>query len=85
MLKQLRLKLLNRLQLRESWIIFFIFGIILLNFPFLHIFNKSDTLFGIPLLFTYFFVGWGISIFIIYLFTLAIENSGTKQMERRQP
>lgn len=85
MLKRLHLKLLNRLQLRESWIIFFILGLILVNFPFLHIFNKSDTTFGIPLLFTYFFVGWGTSIFIIYLFTLAIGNSGAKQTERRQP
>jgi hypothetical protein len=85
MLKRLHLKLLNSLQLRESWIVFFILGIIFVNFPFLNIFNKPDLLFGLPLLFTYFLVGWGISIFIIYLFTLAIRNSGAKQTERRQP
>ena len=85
MLKRLQLKLLNRLQLRESWIIFFILGIILVNFPFLYIFNKTDTIFGLPLLFTYFFVGWGVSIFIIYLFTLAIGNFSEKHTEKRQP
>jgi hypothetical protein len=85
MLKRLRLKLLRRLQLRESWIIFFIMGIILINFPFLHIFNKPDTIFGIPLLLLYLFIGWSVSILIIYLFTLAIGNSDEKPPETRQP
>jgi len=85
MLKRLRQKLLDRLQLRESWIIFLVFGFIFLNFPFLHIFDKPDVLFGLPLLFAYFFVGWGISILIIFLFTLGIENSGTKKTGTRPP
>jgi hypothetical protein len=85
MLKRLRLKLLRRLQIRESWIIFFILGIILLNFPFLHIFNKPDTIFGIPLLLLYLFIGWAFSILIIYLFTLAIGNSDVPPPETRQP
>ncbi|NVN89866.1 MAG: hypothetical protein HXX11_04615 [Desulfuromonadales bacterium] len=85
MLKRLHLKLLNRLQLRESWVIFFILGIILINFPFLHIFNKSDIIVGFPLLFIYLFAGWIISIFIIYLFTLAIGKNEVKHTERRQP
>lgn len=84
MLKRIRYRILHRLQLRESWIIFFIMGIIMLNFPFLHIFNKSDTLFGFPLMFLYLMVGWAVSIFIIYLFTLAIRqtndvHNGTKE------
>jgi hypothetical protein len=85
MLNQLRRIMLHRLQLRESWIIFFALGFILINFPFLHIFNKSDTIQGVPLLFLYFFVGWGISIFVIYLFTLAIGNSDARHTEKRQP
>jgi len=85
MLKRLRQKLWDRLQLRESWLIFFVFGIILLNYPFLNIFNKPDVIFGLPLLFAYFFVGWGISIFIIFLFTLAIENFSAKITGKRQP
>jgi len=81
----LRLKILRRLQLRESWLIFFVMGIVMLNFPFLHIFNKSGTLFGFPLLFLYFTIGWAVSIFVIYLFTLTIRpshdvNSGNKEL-----
>ena len=85
MLKRLRLKLLRRLQLRESWVIFFILGIIMMNFPFLNIFNKPDTIFGIPLLVLYLFIGWAVSILVIYLFTLAIGNSVEKTSETRQP
>jgi len=78
MLNRLRHRILHRMQLRESWFIFFIMGIIMMNFPFLNIFNKSDTLFGFPLLFLYLFIGWAVSIFVIYLFVLAIgpNNSG---------
>ena len=84
MLSRIRNRVLHRLQLRESWVIFFIMGIIMLNFPFLHIFNKSDTIFGFPILFLYFTGGWAVSIFVIFLFTLAIRQNndvphGTKE------
>jgi len=79
MLKRIRYRILHRLQLRESWFIFFILGIIMMNFPFLHIFNKSDPLFGFPLLFLYFTGGWAISIFVIYLFTLSIRQNPDSQ------
>ncbi len=85
MLKRLRLMLLHRLQLRESWIIFFILGLILINFPFLGIFNKSETILGIPLLFLYLFVGWGTSISVIYLFTLASGSTDAASTEKHQP
>lgn len=84
MLRRMRIKLLLRLRLRESWVILFIMGFIMMNFPFLHIFNKSDTVFGLPLMFLYLFVGWGISILIIYLFTLANGDSDEKHPETRQ-
>ena len=85
MLKRIHLKLLHRLQLRESWVIFFILGMMMLYFPFLHIFNKPDSVFGFPLMFIYLFTGWGISIFIIYLFTLAVGENDEKNPEKRQP
>lgn len=74
-------KLLNRLQLRESWIIFFTGGMIMMNFPFLHIFNKSDTILGFPLLYLYFMIGWAISIFVVYLFTLAVSAPSDDKTE----
>ncbi|MDA8429222.1 MAG: hypothetical protein M0T70_08190 [Geobacteraceae bacterium] len=85
MLKRIRHRIMHRLQLRESWLIFFIMGIIMMNFPFLHIFNKSDTLFGYPLMFLYFTVGWAISIFVIYLFTLAIRQSADERHGPKEP
>ena len=85
MIMRIRHRVLQRLQLRESWVIFFILGIIMLNFPFLHIFNKSDTLFGFPLLFIYFTVGWAVSIFVIYLFTLAVNQNGTARHGNKEP
>ena len=80
-----RHRMLHRMQLRESWVIFFILGIIMLNFPFLHIFNKSDTLFCFPLLFIYFTVGWAFSIFVIYLFTLAVNQNNAAHNGTKEP
>ncbi len=64
-----RYRLLKRLQLRESWIIFFILGNVMINFPFLKIFNQPLTLMGFPLLYLYLTLGWAASIGVIYLFT----------------
>lgn len=85
MRNRIRNKLMRRLQLRESWVIFFIMGIIMMNFPFLHIFNRSDTIFGFPLFFLYIFLGWAFSIFVIYLFTLAIGHNDRQPREGRRP
>lgn len=85
MITRLRHKIMHRLQLRESWMIFFILGIIMLNFPFMNIFNKADLLFGFPLLFLYFFIGWAVSIFVIYLFTLALNLNGTSRNGTKEP
>ena len=73
-MKRLSTHLMHRLQLRESWIIFFILGIIMMTFPFLHIFNKPVTLFGVPLLFLYLTAGWIVSIAVIYLFVIASRH-----------
>ena len=57
------------LSLKESWVIFFILGIVMMNFPFLSIFNKEESVAGIPLLYLYLYLGWFISIIVILLFT----------------
>lgn len=61
-------------QFKEAWVIFFILGIIMINYPFIHIFNKDINLFGIPLLVLYFLLGWPLSILVIYLFTRRVSN-----------
>jgi hypothetical protein len=84
---RLKHDLLRRLRLRESWIIFFILGIIMMNYPFLHIFNKPATLAGLPLLYLYLTGGWAVSIAVIYLFSRAITADdavpGPPEREKR--
>ncbi|CAH2031067.1 hypothetical protein [Trichlorobacter ammonificans] len=72
-------KLLQRLQLREAWVIFFVLGNVMINFPFLRIFNQPVSVLGYPLLFIYFTLGWAISIFVVYLFTLTLEEPPEQQ------
>jgi len=69
---------------KEAWRIFFILGVIMLNFPFIHIFNKNTTLLGFPLLILYFFVGWLVSILVIYLFTRKIDTLQNESKEDDQ-
>lgn len=71
---KLKRNFLNRLSLKESWVIFFILGLIMLNYPFLNIFDKAYMFFGFPLMFIYIIGGWGASILVIYLFKLSIKD-----------
>ncbi len=70
---KLKLVLLRRLRLKETWVIFFILGFIMMNYPFITIFNKPVTLVGTPLLFLYLQIGWLTSIIVIYLFVKAAD------------
>lgn len=74
MMKHMLIRVMHRLQLQESWIIFFIMGIIMMTFPFMNIFNKPATIFGLPLLFIYLTAGWAFSIFIIFIFMRASSH-----------
>jgi hypothetical protein len=73
----------NPLQIREAWVLCFLLGVVMINFPFLHIFNKEITILGIPLLFLYFALGWPFSILVIYLFcrTLRQDNGSNKHQD----
>jgi hypothetical protein len=70
---RLRLLILRHLHLRETWVVFFILGLIMMNFPFIQIFNMPLRLFGMPFLYLYLILGWMISICVIYLFVKAID------------
>lgn len=71
----------NPWQLREAWVIFFCLGLVMLNFPFLHIFSKEVQVLGVPLMIIYLLVGWPLSIGVVYLFALLLGrepgNSGS--------
>lgn len=59
---------------REAWVVFFILGVVMLNYPFVHIFNKITTLFGIPSLILYFLIGWPMSIGVNFLFAKSLKT-----------
>jgi hypothetical protein len=65
--------LLRRFRLKESWIFFFILGFIMINFPFIDIFNKPCEVIDMPLLFLYLYCEWAISILVIYLFASTLN------------
>ncbi|GFO64419.1 hypothetical protein [Geomonas paludis] len=70
---------LHRLKLKDTWVIAFILGLVMMNYPFISIFNKPTLPFGIPLLYLYLLTGWVFSIFIVYLFSRAArKDSDTK-------
>jgi len=76
--------ILERLRIRESWIIFFTLGIIMMNYPFIDVFNKEESLNGMPYLYLYFNVGWLVSIGIIYLFKRASAVADRQKGEGRR-
>lgn len=75
----------QRLRLRESWILFFVLGFIMINHPLVDVFDKPYEISGIPLLFLYLYCGWALSIIVIYLFVITINlpddgnDKGAKQ------
>lgn len=62
-------------RLREVWILCFLLGCIMLNYPFIHIFNKAETFLGIPILVLYLLVGWPLSILVIWFFSLQLGHN----------
>ncbi len=60
--------------IREAWILCLILGLIMINFPFIHIFNSAQIIFGLPELVLYFFIGWPLSIVVIWYFVHSIEK-----------
>lgn len=76
------MKMERKLPLRDAWVIWFVLGVVMINYPFLHIFNKNVLVFGIPLTILYFFVGWPISIFVIYLFSVYLGQESDQEISK---
>ena len=66
---------------REAWFLCLILGLIMINFPFVHIFNASQLIFGIPKLVLYFFIGWPISIVVIWFFVRYMKEGSQNSSE----
>lgn len=79
------MKMESKLPLTDAWVIWFILGVVMINYPFLHIFNKNVLVFGIPLTILYFFVGWPVSIFVIYLFSIYLGHDSDQDSSKNDP
>lgn len=79
------MKMGRKLPLKDAWLILFILGVVMLNYPFLHIFNKDVLIFGIPLIILYFFVGWPFSIFVVYLFSIYLGRHSDQEASEKSP
>ena len=70
-------------EMQEAWVFFFLLGLIMLNYPFLLIFNQPLFFWSIPLPVLYFFIGWPLSILVVYIFSRSLvsedERSETAQ------
>lgn len=71
----------STLPLHEAWVIFFFLGVVMLNYPFLHIFNKEILIFGVPLLIVYLMVGWPLSIVVVYFFSVSMAKEQRTDQE----
>ena len=79
------MKMESKLPLTDAWVIWFLLGVVMINYPFLHIFNKNMLVFGIPLTILYFFVGWPVSIFVIYLFSIYLGRDSGQDSSKKDP
>lgn len=77
------MKTARKLPLKDAWVVWFILGVVMINYPFLHIFNKDVLFFGIPLTILYFYIGWPISIFVIYLFSIYLVRASSERDSSR--
>ncbi len=58
---------------KDLWLILFVIGLTVLNYPFITIFNKDSLFYGFPVFFVYLFVGWIFSILVIYLYVKTLD------------
>ena len=67
--------------IKEAWALCLILGLVMINFPFVHIFNTERLIFGIPQLVLYFFIGWPVSIVVIWIFVRYTEKDSQNGSE----
>jgi hypothetical protein len=71
-----------RQQSREYIVILFIIGALALNYPVLGLFDRSEALFGIPLLYFYLYLMW---LTLIILLIAVVQHSEVREPEQPKP
>ncbi|MGA1863162.1 hypothetical protein OWM07_09775 [Deferribacter thermophilus] len=56
------------------WFFLFMLGFIFINYPFITIFDKRVFVYGIPLIYLYFIIGWFFSIFVVFVFVYFLRK-----------
>ncbi|MCM0083422.1 hypothetical protein L4X63_17700 [Geomonas sp. Red32] len=79
MRKRFREGVAKRLRLKDTWVVWFVLGMVMMNYPFLSIFNRPVLPFGLPLLYLYLLTGWFVSICTVYLFSRAARKENEKR------
>lgn len=69
-----------RQQSKESIVILFISAVLALNYPVLHLFDRSWALLGIPILYFYLYLLWFL---IIVLLIVVVERSELREAGER--
>jgi hypothetical protein len=67
---------LSATRLRQLWLAVFVLGSLLINFPFISIFDRELLVLGFPLLYVYFLLGWFASICVIFVYCSLIKGRG---------
>lgn len=70
--------------MREAWILCMILGMVMINFPFIHIFDNDMSILGIPRIVLYFMFGWPASIAVIWLFVRRLEKENHLDREKKE-
>ncbi len=65
----------TRARLQQWWWIGFVLGTLMINYPFLTIFDRPVLVGGYPVLFLYFVLGWAASIGAIALYAWALKRT----------
>lgn len=63
----------NRTMINQRLVAIFLLGCLLFTYPVLALFNSSQTIWGIPVLYAYLFFAWGL---VIALLAIAVERGG---------
>ncbi len=63
-------------RIRGAWLFGLLLSIVVFNYPFFLMFNRSRMVFGLPLSVLYLLGGWLLFIGGIYLFVLRLDRNG---------
>ena len=68
----------------ETWLLIIAVGMVILNFPFIQVFNTQGAFFGIPTLIVYIFFVWSLLIIGLIVFSRILCQSSDQGEDDRE-